>query len=332
MDSNSDIRNKTGCQYSSSSHGAGTEVCAVIVSYNSSESVISCIDSSLSQVDKIIVIDNGSNPDVKDNLHRVSYPDKVVFIFNENNVGLAAALNQGLQYSLHGNYRWTLLLDQDSVPSENMVFEMIRSHESLDNEMKEKMAVVVPTVFDRNFEKMLPSVITTNFLNRKITNPDRDLFVHWHITSGSLIRNAVLPKIGPMNERFFIDYIDFDYCFRVLAGGYKILLSKNALLFHSLATRKQRLGFHFREHNAGRVYYQTRNRLFASLKYGMKYRSFFYSEICRSIGKLFKIIVLESDKRKKLKMYFKGIKDVIREYDKLNMAFSEKLGRNRNKK
>jgi len=36
----------------------------------------------------------------------------------------------------------TLLLDQDSVASENMIPEMIRSYEDLDDEAREKTAVV----------------------------------------------------------------------------------------------------------------------------------------------------------------------------------------------
>ena len=294
------------------------EICAVIVSYNSPESVISCIDSLLDRVAEIIVVDNSANPDVTSIFSALSYHEKVSFIFHEKNRGLAAALNHGIRFALDNAYAWTLLLDQDSVASENMIPEMIRSYENLDDAAREKTAVVVPEVFDRNFEEMLPSVVTTNFLNRKIKNPAHDSFVHLHITSGSLIKNNVLPVTGLMDEHFFIDYVDFDFCFRVLNKGYKILLSKKAVLYHSLADRKQKLGLQFREHNAARVYYQTRNRLFAMSRYGKKYRSFFYSESCRLIGKLFKIIILESDKREKLKMYFKGLRDFTREYEKFD--------------
>jgi len=57
------------------------EICAVIVSYNSPESVISCIDSLLGQVAEIIVVDNSANPDVTSIFSALSYHEKVVFIF-----------------------------------------------------------------------------------------------------------------------------------------------------------------------------------------------------------------------------------------------------------
>jgi len=61
--------------------------------------------------------------------------------------------------------------------------------------------------------------------------------------------------------------------------GYKILLSKKAVLYHSLADRKQKLGLQFREHNAARYITKTRNRLFAMSRYGKKYRSFFIRKV-----------------------------------------------------
>jgi len=293
-------------------------ICAVIVSYNSPENLEACVHSSLNQVDKIIVIDNSSNLFLRRDMNSSNYPNKVSFIFNETNKGLGVALNQGIQYSLHNNYTWTLLLDQDSIPAENMIHEMIHSYENLDSKTKEETALIVPAVFDLHFKKILPAVVMTNLMNKKLKNPKNDSFVHFHITSGTLIKNEVIPNIGLMNENFFIDFIDFDYCFRVLNNNLRILLSKEALLYHSLAEHKQKFFFHFREHNHTRVYYQTRNRLFTLCKYGGKYKSFLYSESCRLISKFLKILFLESDKTKKIEMYLKGIIDFMRSYRKIN--------------
>jgi rhamnosyltransferase len=305
-----EIRNQTGGE---------KKVCAVIVSYNSPESVMTCIDSLEGQADKIVVVDNSADSQVKDILCALPHADKIAFIFNETNVGLGAALNQGLQYSVNANYRWTLLLDQDSILAENMVFEMIRSYEYLDDETKESTAMVVPAVFDKNFKKMLPSVITTNFLNKKIGRPSNDCFVHFHVTSGSLLKNALVSRAGLMNENLFIDYIDFDYCFRILDRNLRILLSKNALLYHSLAETKQKLFFHYREHQPIRIYYQTRNSLYTLFKYGKKYRSFLYFEIFRLIRRPVKTMLWESQKIQKLRMYFRAIRDFIRGYRKLDI-------------
>lgn len=289
-------------------------ICAVIVSFNSPAKLKNCIHSSLHQVDKIIVIDNTADSNIKNIIGNLTSSEKVSFIFNEANKGLGFALNQGIKYSLAHHYSWTLLLDQDSILSENMVYEMISSFENLENQLKEETALIVPVIYDRNFKREIPAIITTNLFNKKITDHRSDVFVHFQITSGSLIRNEAIKNIGLMNEYFFIDFIDFDYCFRVLSKNYKILQSRNALLYHALGERRRKLFFHLREHyDPLRIYYQVRNRLLTVVKYGKKQRSFLYSEGCRVIAKLLKILLFESGKKAKIKMYFKGIRDFIKE-------------------
>lgn len=294
-------------------------VCAVVVSYNSPEDLRSCINSLLPQVDQVVVVDNSDDSRTKEILCALPEAGKVAFIFNETNIGLGAALNQGLQYSMDANYQWTLFLDQDSVLADDMVADMLRSYGQLANEAKESVAMLVPVVFDRNFRKIVPSVITTSFLNKKVRNPSADCFVHFHITSGSLLKNVLVARIGFINAKLFIDYIDFDYCFRILNSELKILLSKKALLYHSLAETRQKLFFSYREHRPIRMYYQTRNSLYTMFKYGKKYRSFLYFEIFRLIRKPVKALLRESQKIQRLGMYFRGIRDFIREHEELDV-------------
>jgi rhamnosyltransferase len=137
------------------------KICAVIVSYNSPENAISCINSALNQVEKIIVVDNSPDTRSRERFKNIHYPDKVSFAYNEVNKGLGCALNQGIQYSLTNNYRWTLLLDQDSALTENMVGEMLRSHNNLSNEAQKGVALIIPKVYDLNFGKILPPILTT---------------------------------------------------------------------------------------------------------------------------------------------------------------------------
>ncbi len=293
-------------------------ICSVIVSYNSPEKLQTCIDSSIEQTDKVVVVDNNSGHNIKSVIAGLSYPEKVLFIFNEENAGLGAAFNQGIRYSLEHGYEWTLLLDQDSVLSKNMVHEMLHSYDNLEPGEKEQTALLVPRIFDRNLMEELPPVVTSALFNKKIKDPDGDCFIHFHLTSGNLVKNRAVEKIGFMNEIFFIDYIDFDYCFRFLNNGFKILLSRKAFLEHSLGEKRYKMFMNFREHSPIRVYYQTRNRLFIVFKYGKKFKSVLYSEIYRFISKLPKILILETGKAEKTKMYFKGIIDFFKDYKKLN--------------
>lgn len=298
-----------------------TNICAVVVSYNSPELLNKCISSILPQVEKIIVIDNSSDAGARQRIKEIASRERVLLVLNEKNEGLGYALNQGIRHSCDNGYIWTLLLDDDSVLSDGMVDEMMRSYLNCDTDIQGTVAAIVPVVYDKDMDEYIPSVITTKTFNRKLRQPSSDAFIHFHITSGTLLNNAIVKRVGYMNERLFIDYIDFDYCFRLLNKGYKILLSKDALLYHSLGELQQTLFLRFREHNFMRVYYQSRNRLYALLKYGVTYNSFLFAESFRFASKLFKIIMLESNKAEKIRMYFKGIIDCIKDYKNLNAKF-----------
>ena len=293
-------------------------ICAVIVSYNNSDKLKKCIESVLHQTDRNVVVDN-SNEETKEVIRKSSYPDKVYLILNRDNMGLGCALNKGIKYSLDNNFEWTLLLDQDSVLTENMLEEMVFSFNKMSASQQRQTAAIVPVVHDVQSKKEIPSIITTHFLNKKLELPQKDTFVHFHITSGSLLKNKIIPDIGFLSEDFFIDYIDYDYCFRIIEAKLKILLSKNAFLMHSMAEHGYRYIFNFKEHEPKRLYYQTKNRLIVLLRYGKNFRSFFYEDVFRLTAKFFKILILEKHKVEKIKMMFLGIKDFIKYYHSIRI-------------
>jgi rhamnosyltransferase len=291
-------------------------VCAVIVSYNAPAELSRCINSITRQVREVLVIDNGSSAAAKEHIKKMQLPGKTACAFNSRNMGLGFALNQGLKYSIDNEHRWTLLLDQDSIPANRMVQEMLMSYQRLTPDEHARCAVIVPVVIDADTGKEIPSLITTPLLSKRVRRPGRDIFVHFHITSGSLIRNDTLCDIGFMDEHYFIDYVDYDFCFKAIGNGFNILMSKNALLHHSIAMRKSALFFHYREHGPERLYYQTRNRLLTLTRYGKSHRSFLYEDVGRFLGKLLKVVLFESSKREKIQMVFRGIRDFVKYPDK----------------
>lgn len=72
------------------------------------------IESICKQVDKVILIDNGS-----DNIREIEDLIKeylnCILLKNGENMGIAYALNQILKYAYENDVKWFLTLDQDSV-------------------------------------------------------------------------------------------------------------------------------------------------------------------------------------------------------------------------
>ena len=286
-------------------------VCAVIVSFNAPNKLVACLISVLPQVNKVVVIDNKSDQGTHDAIVDIGDNKKIEIIYNNINMGLGYAFNQGIRYSTLNGYQWTLLLDQDSVLDERMIENMLFAYNKLEKGDREKTMLLSPRIYDKNLLQELPALITTRTRSIKIYGSIKDIFIHFQISSGSLLKRELISKIGLLNEKLFIDSIDYDYCFRVLDNGYYILQCGNACLKHSLGEINNKFGAKYSQHSASRVYFQTRNGLFIIYKYGRKYRSIAYAEIYRLVGKIPRIIFLETNKVEKIKMYFKGIKDFI---------------------
>jgi rhamnosyltransferase len=274
---------------------------AVIVAFNDYASVLRLIESLQSQVSFICVVDNSTFDDkfICDSKDSA----EIIYIKNKTNLGLGEALNIGIKKVLTLKTEWVLLLDQDSMVDFGMIENMLSSYYSANDKL---VAQIVPLVYDNNTLRYLPSLIFRRFGLKKIYAPKEDTFIDFQITSGSLIKKEIFEKIGFMDEKFFIDYIDFDYCFRLRSFKYKILLSKNALLHHSLGEKSFKMGICFIQHPNIRIFYQVRNRLIVMKRYSSVFPYFTANEIKNLILKLGKIIILEDDKKKKFQNYFKG--------------------------
>ena len=78
------------------------------------------IETTLEQVDKLYIVDNGSHntTDLK-NYYRDN--KKIALIENEQNLGISRALNQMCQAAVGDGFDWILTLDQDSLPEPDLI-------------------------------------------------------------------------------------------------------------------------------------------------------------------------------------------------------------------
>ena len=86
------------------------------------------------------------------------------------------------------------------------------------------------------------------------------------ISSGSLVDLSLLDRVGPHDEKLFIDYVDFEFCLRAAAKGWFTYRATDAVLWHRLGNQREArfLGFRFHptHHSPDRHYYKTRNMFY----------------------------------------------------------------------
>ena len=280
------------------------KIAAIVVTYNSDEGLNKSTKSLIKQVDSIIMVDNGSNDEGKEIINKIKnkYGEKIEVIFNEENLGIATALNKGVKYALNNDYKWILTMDQDSCAEENMVKIMLETYYAIDENERKDILSLFPTFIDRGIESL-----------DKNNEHVKYEYVDAEITSGNLLKAEIFEKAGFFDDSLFIDMVDTDYCMRLNELGIKMIRISGAILNHSIGNSKQvkkLFGtFNTSNHSATRRYYMTRNRFYTWNKY-KNLNSFTLNRDKKLFKKEFvKIILGEDDKLNKVKMVLKGYKD-----------------------
>ena len=99
-------------------------IVAVVVTYLPSVDALGCLlDALLPQVDRVVVVDNGSGPGLATWMDGVR--PNVEFLPLGRNTGIAAAQNLGIRRARALNADFVLLSDQDSLPAPDMVSQLV---------------------------------------------------------------------------------------------------------------------------------------------------------------------------------------------------------------
>ena len=292
------------------------KLAACVVLYNPDDTIFENILTYGNYVDKLIVIDNSlkKNNFLIDKLSEV-FESKLIYINNNDNLGIATALNQACDKAIELQFKWILTMDQDS------------SFINFDHYKKclEKVQNVNNVaLLAANTDK---EGYSTCDINECSCNYREDKFSV--ITSANIVNLEYFEEIGRFNDKLFIDMVDYDYCLRINIKKFKILYFPHVFVEHKLGEVHLRTNIFTRkkkyktEHNAQRAYYICRNSLYLSKNYGKYFpKEFGMLHILNIvfIHDVTKILLYEIDKWNKLKAKFIGLYHfLINRYGKYNL-------------
>src|SRR5712692_4307371 len=118
----------------------GTDVCAVVVTYRPDAAFPARLSGVSPQVGMAVTVDNGSSDAERSMLREAASGPNIDLVFNAENLGLARALNIGIQRAATLGYPWVLLLDQDTRVELDMVRTLLAIHASFPD--RERLAVL----------------------------------------------------------------------------------------------------------------------------------------------------------------------------------------------
>ncbi|MGA9032717.1 MAG: glycosyltransferase family 2 protein [Sulfuricaulis sp.] len=232
-------------------------VVAIVVTYQPVLEVLrKLLDALIPQVESVVVVDNGSHADFQAWSNERQTRNVEVLLLGENR-GVAVAHNTGIQWARNHGARFVLLMDQDSIPSPDMVDKLVAATSELPS-----LAAVGPRYLDERHDNPPPFIRVRGLTLERCACDTQDHVVHvdYVISSGCLVPMAVLDKVGGMWDDLFIDYVDIEWGLRARHHGFQSYGVCSAHMQHSLGD--QPIKFFSKNialHSPLRHYYHFRN-------------------------------------------------------------------------
>jgi len=193
-----------------------------------------------------LVVDNATQTEALWNIQAlVSQTPNAKLLRNDENLGLAAAVNRGVRAVRDAApaARFALLLDQDSEPEPGSVAALVTGFEALQTR-GERVGCVGPTLLDvttglpHGFHQCTRWRWKRVYPASGATAPVPCANLNG---SGTLVPVDLFLELGGLEEDLFIDHVDTEWAFRVQARGYRLFGIPEAVFRHRMGDTSRRI-------------------------------------------------------------------------------------------
>lgn len=201
----------------------------------------------------LVVVDNSEKKPISE--ETALQFDFVLFSLQEN-FGIAHAQNIGIDYVIKKQGKYISFFDQDSIFNQHFLLELYNTINNNEN------IVISPLIKDQdtNDELYNYKLNSLGYPKKIYSSNNLKTPVDFIISSGLTCAVATLLKVGFMNEDFFIDYVDTEWCLRCRKYQIQIFVFSNILMYHKIGNSVvQQLGYKTNIHSIYRTYYKFRN-------------------------------------------------------------------------
>jgi GT2 family glycosyltransferase len=217
----------------------------IIPNWNGSDTLVSCLDSLVSQTldHHVIVVDNGSI-DVSVQLIEKRYPN-VELIKHTENKGFAGGVNPGFKRAIELKAKYAAAFNNDAEADEQWLANLVKYLDQND-----EIGIATSKILDADGSHIdSTGDYYTNWglpypRGRGEENLDKyDTSTNIFAASGgaSLYRVSMLEQIGLFDEDFFAYYEDVDLSFRAQLAGWKVALVPKAIVYHQISATSNKI-------------------------------------------------------------------------------------------
>ncbi len=294
---------------------------AVIVTFNADLRVLSgVLNTVIPQVSECLIVDNTSDATSSNRIEGLAREHGSRFNWMETNRGVATAHNHGILWARGQGFTHVLLLDQDSIPADDMVEKLLIGYERL-LDKGAPIAAVGPRYINPLSSQSSSFLRFGRLRCRQVHCADKAdnslVPAGVLISSGSLIPLVNTKAIGLMDDSLFIDHVDTDWYLKARAKGFLAYGVCNALMYHALGVDTVKIWFgrwrFISYHLPLRYYYMYRNSV---LLYRRRYAplKWIIFDLRRLILRLLIFGIAISPRQARLTMMLRGLWHGLRNY------------------
>lgn len=249
------------------------KVSVIIPTYNSWNTLKTCIDSIRNQILKpteIIVVNNGSTDGTSEKV-KEKFPT-IKLINLKTNTGVTGGRNTGIKEA-DSILDYLLFLDHDMVAEKNMLSELVRVAE-----INREIGIVTPKIYYWGKKKRIWSAGTgiNLWTGRIIFRGGEDVGQYENVEevqvapAAILVKSNVMKALKQFDDTYFASYEDTDFCFRARKLGFKTFYAPKAIAYHILSWDPK----DDTDRVLSRAYWVGRNRIIFMKRFGANFPLF----------------------------------------------------------
>lgn len=215
---------------------------AIIVNYNLKHDTVECVESLLRaglQPERIIIVDNASIDGSVDFFRQV-YGSNVNILCLECNGGYPFALNRGIPFALLQGAEWLLLMNNDTVVSEDFLVQLEKTASD------STIGIIAPNILYFSApntiwylgSKVVPGTLIGIRSYRGVNVekvPKKPFPVDFVHGCAMVVRKNVFKQIGTFNESQLIYGDDPDFSWRAHLANIKMIAAPKAKIWHKIS-------------------------------------------------------------------------------------------------
>ncbi len=213
-------------------------VCTITITFNPELAVFEQQLASLQAQCEVILVDNGSAPEILQQIEALAATYAATLIALPANAGIAAAQNHGIEFIVaeRPDCAYVLFLDHDSVPGPRFINDMLAEFARL-RASDSATGVLGPAIYEPRartyygfhvldglrYRRIQPGTLAAGAVRCTTIN-----------SAGTFCPLEVLQRVGHFDAGLFIDHVETEWCFRASAAGYTLYGTSAVELEHRM--------------------------------------------------------------------------------------------------